>query len=592
MAQEPNVNLGSLEFESIKDSIIEFLKTQDTLKDFDYSGSAVQVLIDVLAYNTMYYGHYSNMVASEMFLDSAQRLSSLISLVKPLGYVIPGKISAKAKAKVRHGGIEGTELNKYTRFSGRNESGTAYSFYTINDYALNLDGEAIVEIFEGKSLTKEIPLLVDRKTQKGFLHGLDIDISTINIEVKLHGSAEWDDWARADNIQSGLNELSNVYWLERSELGFFVVFGGNVGINTTVQVGKQIGPNDLVRVSYLKTNGNAGNGVGSFRIQGVEVSAETDTLSMSSGGADEPNLESIRFFAPKWFAAQDRAVTVEDCRALLARYGYAGNSDDPLSMFNVWGGEEMDPPMYGRVFVSVNEDNAIDLAILAENTPALLKEKTCVSILPEFVNPQQIEVVVSGSCEWDPMKTVLSREQIMNKILNAMAEKYPLKFNNTFSTSEISGVINSLGDTAVYTDSSSFNFSIRGKVLGPQYGKVNVNFGNKLKQGNVSSSEFPAGPLITADYDIPAGQMVRIRTRGDLDNQGKQKLEAFYQNENNTISRVPNVGVLIPSKGKMEINAGVADTDFYVTVIPTNPVVVANQQIISQAVIDLNFVRV
>ena len=589
---EQNVNLGSLNFESIKGSIIEFLKTQDTLKDFEYAGSAIQVLLDVLSYNTMYYGHYSNMVASEMFLDSAQRLSSLISLVKPLGYVIPGKITARGKVKVRHGGIVETELSKYTRFTGRNESGTAYSFYTINDYALNLDGEAIVEIYEGKSLTQEIPLLIDRNTQKGFLFGLDIDISTITIEVKLDGETAWNTWNRADNIESGLNDTSSVYWMERSELGFFVVFGGNVGNNTTVQIGKQIRPNDLVRVSYLKTNGEAGNAVGSFKIQGVSVQGETDTLSMSSGGADEPNLESIRFFAPKWFAAQDRAVTVEDCRALLARHGYGGNSDDPLSAFNVWGGEEMMPPMYGRVFVSVNEDNAIDLAVLAENIVTLLKEKTCVTILPEFVNPQQIEVVVSAMLGWDPMRTVLSREQIMKRILEKMTEKYPLKFDNTFSASEISNTINSVGDSAVYTDQSNFSFSIRGRVLGPQFGAVKVNLGNKLKQSSLSSSEFGAGSTITSDYDIPSDQKVKIRTYGGKDRQGNQKIEAFYQNENNTISRVPRVGVFNPGDGTVKIFGGVATEPFDITVIPSNNIVVADKHIISKPILNFDFVRV
>tara|TARA_Y100000034_G_scaffold69485_1_gene83912 strand:- start:402 stop:2177 length:1776 start_codon:yes stop_codon:yes gene_type:complete len=589
---EPNVNLGSLNFDSIKNSIIEFLKTQDTIKDFEYAGSAMQVLVDVLAYNTMYYGHYSNMVASEMFLDSAQRLSSLISLVKPLGYVIPGKISARAMVKVRHGGQVGTELSKYTRFSGRNESGTAYSFYTINDHALNLDGEAIVEIHEGKSLIQEIPLQVDRKTQKGFLHGLDIDISTITIEVKLDGSDVWDPWAKANNIESGLDDSSNVYWMERSELGFFIVFGGNVGVNTITQIGKQIGPNDLVRISYLKTNGNAGNGVGSFRVQGIEVQAETDTLSMSSGGVDEPNLESIRFFAPKWFAAQDRAVTVEDCRALLAQHGYGDSAEDPLSVFNVWGGEEMNPPMYGRVFVSVDEDNAVDLVVLATNTITLLKEKTCVSILPEFINPQQIEVVVSANLGWDPMQTVLSRDQIMNKILESMTERYPRKFNNKFSASEISNTINSVGDSAIYTEQSDFSFKIRGKVLGPQYGAVVVNFGNKLKPSSISSSEFIAGPTIASDYDIPDGQLVRIRTYGGLNSQGKQKLEAFYQNESNTISRVPNVGIFTPNNGTIKINEGVASEPFDITAIPKNSIIIADKNIISSPILNLNLVRV
>tara|TARA_Y100000034_G_C6908877_1_gene422694 strand:- start:5767 stop:7539 length:1773 start_codon:yes stop_codon:yes gene_type:complete len=588
---QPNTNLGSLDFNSVKGSIIDFLRTQDTLKDFDYSGSAVQVLIDVLAYNTMYYAHYSNMVAGEMFLDSAQRLSSLISLVKPLGYVIPGKISAKARAKVRHGGDDNI-IEKYTRFSGRNEAGTAYSFYTLDEYSLNLDGEAIVEIYEGKSLTKNIPLLVDRNTQKGFLHGLDIDISTITVEVKLEGKENWDPWAKADNIQSGLNDTSSVYWLERSELGFFIVFGGNVGINTTVQVGKQIGPNDLVRVSYLKTNGRSGNEVGNFKVQGF-AGAETDTVSMSSGGSDEPNLESIRFFAPRWFAAQDRAVTVEDCRAMLVRHGYGSDVDDALSVFNVWGGEEMDPPMYGRVFVSVNENNELELSAIAESIIRLLKEKTCVTILPEFVNPQQIEVIVSGMLGWDPMRTVLSGEQIMNKIMNTITKKYPLKFNNTFSASEISGAINSVGDSAVSTDSSTFSFSIKGVVLGPQYGPVRINFGNKLKQSSVSSSEFVAGTKIVADYDIPDGQLIKIRTYGGVDKFGKQKIEAFYQNENNTISRVPNVGVLTPERGILDLHEGTASEPFHVIVAPSDSVVVADKNIISKVnVSNLQLVRV
>jgi len=130
-------------------------------------------------------------------------------------------------------------------------------------------------------------------------------------------------------------------------------------------------------------------------------------------------------------------------------------------------------------------------------------------------------------------------------------------------------------------------------VLGPQHGSVRVNFGNKLKQSSVSSSEFVAGTKITGDYDIPAGQLIKIRTYGGVDKFGKQKIEAFYQNESNTISRVPNVGVLIPEKGILDLYEGTASEPFYVTVTPSGSVVVADKNIISKVnVSNLELVRV
>ena len=262
------------------------------------------------------------MISNEMFLDSAQRIESIISLVKPLGFVVPGKTSAIGKAKIRHGGQEGTIVPAYTRFSGYNENGTPFAFYTIKNHPLNLDGEAIVDIVEGSTLIRELPLLVDTSTQKSFLFGLDIDIGTITIEVKNSNTDVWNEWAKADNLETGLDSSSKVYWLERSELGFFVVFGGNVGSSSTVQIGRQITSNDQVRITYLKSSGKSANSVGNFQVHGIAVASETETIAISNGGSDEPNIDMIKSFAPKWFASQDRAVTVEDCRALLARHGW------------------------------------------------------------------------------------------------------------------------------------------------------------------------------------------------------------------------------------------------------------------------------
>ena len=127
MTNTPNIQIGSLDFENIKSSLIDYLKTQEIIKDYEFEGSAIQVLLDVLAYNTMYQAFYLNMVANESFLDTAQRLQSIISLVKPLGYVVPGKVSAVGTAKIRQGGLDAV-IPRYTRFVGRNEEGISFNF--------------------------------------------------------------------------------------------------------------------------------------------------------------------------------------------------------------------------------------------------------------------------------------------------------------------------------------------------------------------------------------------------------------------------------------------------------------------------------
>ena len=285
-----NVQMGSLDFDAIKNSIIDHLKQQNTLKDYDYEGSAMQVLLDVLAYNTMYYGFYSNMIASEMFLDTAQRKSSVLSLVKPLGYVVPGAKSSRGLVKIRQGGDNSGYVNLpiYTRFTGHNDGGVSYNFYTIREYGQDsLNGESLVEIVQAKSLIKEQPLIIDIDTGKGFILGLDIDISTLRVEVlDSEGDGEWKEWGRASNIEQGLDDSSHVYWLERSDLGFFIVFGGNLESSAFVQIGKEIKPNDLVRVSYLKSDGERGNQIGNFQIVGF--SATTEVVKLSSGGSNEP----------------------------------------------------------------------------------------------------------------------------------------------------------------------------------------------------------------------------------------------------------------------------------------------------------------
>jgi hypothetical protein len=583
MADNTNIQLGSLDFIAIKESLIDYLKTQDTLKDYNYAGSAIQVLLDVLAYNTMYYGRYSNATANEMFLDSAQRVESIISLVKPLGYVVPGRTSSTSRIKVRHG--SNIVIPKYTKFSGYKESGIPYTFYSVNDAAIdNLDNEVIINIYEAASLVLSSPLLVDVSTQKSFLYGLDIDISTITVEVLNLETGDWDTWTKVDNIQAGLDEHSKVYWLERSELGFFVVFGGNVGSNDVTQIGKQITDIDSVRISYLRSSGKAGNGVGSWAIHGfpdAEVETLADGTGLSSGGTDEPNLDMIKFFAPKWFAAQDRAVTVEDCKALLAANGFAGDVSNPYERFNVWGGEDEIPPMYGRVFVSVNEEQSDDLIGAATNAINILKEKTCVTILPEFKNPTYIVGVVEGEIPFNSMKTNESSASIMNRIISKLTEKYPNGFNKTFNKHEISEDINQI-DGSLSSSSYNLNLNIDVRtIMGSDESIGPILLNSELSHSSFTTSEFTVGSRYNSDPSIPSNLKIKLRTDQWINNE-TLSLEGWYINDSGLLVIIKGAGTFKPSEGEIKIHQGVSSEPFTCRVSPVAPDFDANRHIVSK----------
>jgi hypothetical protein len=583
MADNTNIQLGTLDFLSIKESLIDYLKTQDTLKDYNYAGSAIQVLLDVLAYNTMYYGRYSNMVANEMFLDSAQRVESVISLVKPLGYVVPGRTSSTSRVKVRHG--DNVIIPKYTKFSGYKESGTPYTFYSVNDAAIdNMENEVIINIYEAASLVLLSPLLVDVSSQKSFLYGLDVDISTITVEVLNLETDEWDTWTKVDNIQSGLDETSKVYWLERSELGFFVVFGGNVGSNDVTQIGKQITDIDSVRISYLRSSGRAGNAVGSWSIHGfpdAEVESLSDGTGLSSGGTDEPNLDMIKFFAPKWFAAQDRAVTVEDCKALLAANGFVGSASNPYERFNVWGGEEENPPMYGRVFVSVNEEQSEDLIGAATNAINILKDKTCVTILPEFKNPEYVVAVIKGDIPFEGLATDQSSSVIKNLLISRLTTKYSKSFNKSFSIFKISEDINKIDDS-LSCSSYDLNFNIDVKtIMGHDESIRPMLLNNKLSHSSFTTSEFTVGSRYDNDTSIPSNLRLKIRIDQWIDNK-TLSLEGWYITDNGLLSIIKSVGTFKPEIGEIIIHKGVSSEPFTCRVSPLSSTFDATRNIVSE----------
>jgi hypothetical protein len=442
-----NINISDLSFEGIKNSLINYMKGQDTFKDYNFEGSGIRTLIDLLAYNTFYYGYYSNMVANEMFLDTAKLENSVISLTKPLGYLVSSYNSAKATIKMTGLNPNVSEISKFSVFKGLDISGRPYFFYNINPVSI-LESESspgfyetdYFDVFEGKGAIKQQLVNVDLDSQSFSLLGTDIDPRTIVIEVgDVAGNnlVRWNSYLLSPETSVGPN--SEIFFLERTKRGYMVNFGKYSSNDiTSLSTGKQITSQDKVYVSYLVSSGTNGNGISNINFVSdsnnrsiTTGSTELEVAIVSRGGISNPDLDEIRFFAPKSFARQNRLVTKNDYYAMLNELGY-GSGGRPEFAYKVFGGEEATPPSFGRVFVSIIDLNPTDVSDFSKRNEinevlSILKTKSVVSILPEYLPPTEMNILLDISVSHPESSNSGMTPKIKTAIKNALFAEYGTK---------------------------------------------------------------------------------------------------------------------------------------------------------------------
>lgn len=409
MTTTPDLTL--LNFSDIKTSLTDYLKNQSVFSGYNFEGSTIQTLIDLLSYNTYYYAFYSNMMSSEVFLDSAQSINSIISLVKPLGYTVPGMKSSTSSITVD------AEVPAYTKFSGVFGNGVYYSFYNKEILPANTVGT----ITEGTlTLKSDISNSINLTNQTYMLDETDVDISTIKIYVtpSLGTETEW------TNVNRFPNNNEMVFYIERDGDIFTIQFGKE---NT---LGKSILQTDTVTITYLTSSGISANGINSFSSSGYNITSKTTSL----GGNDGPDVNSIKFAAPKIFSSQDRAVTKNDYYGLLTE----NTIFDSVNDFIVYGGDELYPPKYGRVFVSY--DNTIADAPAVTDIVSFLKNKNTLTIIPEYTIPKKIDITIIIEIMWKANATPANKATIKAGINTMFSTQYGTadvyKFNNKFSYTE------------------------------------------------------------------------------------------------------------------------------------------------------------
>jgi hypothetical protein len=438
-------NLTKLNFIDIKQSLTDFLKNQSIFVGYNFEGSVIQTLIDLLSYNTYYYAFYSNMMSSELFLDSVTRIESLVSLVKPLGYTVPGRKSSSTTLKLSS--TSPIIMPRYSLFIAADDSGSYYNFYNTDIISSSEEVDVLVtEAYELVS-EKDITSLFDFTKQKFILDEENVDISTIRIEVKLSTDSDYVEWT---NVNFFPNNEGTIFYIERMGKIFTIELGKYNNL------GKSLTEGDSIRISYLLSSGSAANDLFQFSQATVDVA---QVYALTSGGNNGPDFDTIKFAAPKVFSAQERAVTKQDYVALLIKNNYISN----INKVAIYGGDEIYPPKYGRVFISF-----LDTIFNKSEILSYLRDKNMLTVLPEYTFPISAQLSVVASTTFRSISNS-QKESILNKINNDFITEYSdysqdygfnLSLNSSTLTSSILDKYGASGLSSISVDYIEYNFTI------------------------------------------------------------------------------------------------------------------------------------
>jgi hypothetical protein len=457
MASNTNIQITDLDFSSIKSNFINYLQSQDTFKDYNFSGSAMSVLLDVLAYNTQYNAYYLNMVANEMFLDSAIQRSSVVSHAKLLNYTPKSAIAPTATINFQANGVAGSSftLPKFTNFMSVPVNGVNYNFVTSDSYTTTTANN--VATITGITLKQGIPttysFTVNSATNPTYTFEIpdaNIDTSTIQVLVQQSSSnTSYDIYQNATEYLT-LNSSSEVYFLQESLTGYYQIYFGD-GI-----LGKKLSDGNVIQVSYVSTDGLAAAGANSFVLMDgltTLTSYNITPVVPASSGATKESIDSIKYQAPKAYSAQNRAVTKDDYITIIQQ----NNLGITFDAVNVWGGEENDPPVYGQVFVSMKPTGAYNLTETQKQRliQEVIKPISVLTVTPSIIDPDYTYIKLNVNVYYNPQKTTLTPSQIENGIISTIlgyASTNLNTFNSTFNSYDILSLISNYDKSIITSE--------------------------------------------------------------------------------------------------------------------------------------------
>ena len=557
----PFTKFTNLDFDQIKTSIKDYLRANSTFTDFDFEGSNFSVLIDTLAYNTYITAFNSNMVVNESFLDSATVRENVVSLARNIGYVPRSRTAAKAQVTIT--GTTNQNTPTLTLQAGLacvgSVDNTSYTFSIPDDISANVvDGVASfnsIQIYQGTFLTKQF--VVDGSLDQRFiLNNSFIDTSTISVYVKgINDSGIGVEYSLVDNILE-INSSSRIYLLQEvQDEKYELLFGDGL-------IGQKLENNAVITVNYIVTDGKDGNGASSFSFSGSIRNASNATIDIGSvsvitnqssqNGSDIESIDSVKYFAPRIYSSQYRAVTSRDYEAIIKKI-----YPDTESVA-VIGGEELDPPEFGSVSISIKPKNGTFVSDFnKQQIINKLKQYSISGINQKIIDLKILYVEIDSSIYYN-YSQVSAVESLKTKVINSLTEYSNSvdlnSFGGRFKYSKVLQIIDNT-DTSITSNITKIKIRRDLKALINKPAQYELCFGNKFHINSDGFNIKSTGFKISADPDtVYLTDVPNKDSSGNLDGSGKGIISIVKPLSNGTTRIIAqSAGTVDYTKGEIKL---------------------------------------
>jgi len=562
--------LSSLDFDTLKANLKQYLSTQSVFNDYNFDGSNINVLLDVMSYNSYLNSFYLNMVASEMFLDSAQKYDSVVSHAKELNYLPRSTKSSYAEVSfnLSTSGITGSlTIPKNTRFTGYNSNGT-YVFTTnkLQTYTSQNSTYSVtsLKIYEGAYFQDTFVVNYNIESQKFTLTNQYIDTDSIEVTVLENNGANTTVFSRANNLY-GLDSVSSVYFIQPAQNGLYeITFGdslfGRKPLNTSVLV-----------VTYRVSSGTDANGTESFVLdtdlsvinKGVVSPGRITANTISNSGSNAESIDSIRYTAPRYFATQQRAVSSDDYSSLvLANFG------DQVSDVIVYGGETVEPKQYGRVIVTIKPSGAtVAPDYLKSQISSYLKDYIVLPNRVLIADPDYFYCYVDTKVQYDKTITTKSASDLSSYVLNSITTYSSDNLEKFANDLRYSRLVSSIDNTDTSITSNDTNLRLIKRISPLLNSNVNytLSLNNSLydQQDPISSDQhisfygslyethFAHASVISSKFTFNYNDVAYALSYFEDDSLGNIDV---YAPIGGTVKKLVNIGTVDYANGIIKLN--------------------------------------
>ena len=483
------LEVSDFDFDAVKANLKTFLQSQSEFQDYNFEGSGFAILLDILAYNTHYLGFNANMLANEMYLDSADIRKNIVSIAKMLNYTPSSVRSPVASLDIEVNDATGSTLtlNKGTVFT-TSVNGVSYQYITNEDYTITPTNGVFlfsdVEVYEGTLTTFRYTVDVNDPDQKFIIQSANADTRTLKVSVQTSSTNTTTNIYSLAGGYNNVTDTSKVYFLQEIEDGKFEVYFGDGVLGAALQDG------NIVILEYIVTNRDESNGASSFSL-GTTIGGFSDvTITVSQGGSAAESKESIRFNAPLSYSAQNRAVTTSDYETIV-RSIYP----NALSV-SAWGGEDDETPVYGTVKIAIKAASGSTLTnSTKQNIITALKPYNVASVRPVIVDPETTSILLTSTVKYDSRLTTKSADTLKSNVLTTLTNYNTdtlQRFDGIFRYSKLIGLIDDT-DTSIVSNittikirksftptlnsSTRYDIYFRNRIYNPVSGYNAVNGG-------------------------------------------------------------------------------------------------------------------